>query len=101
MLCSLLRLLCRKMGSGQRLDLILRRYGLIVRRNGFPVIIKYDFLEEHSLQVHIQSLTTASGSRLFGSVIEHWITDPAGRVRFPPKSWEFFSLICYALFFVT
>ena len=56
----------------------------------------------HSLKVYIQSLTTASGSRLFGSVVENWIIDPAARVRFPPKSWEFFfSLICYALFFVT
>ena len=49
----------------------------------------------------IQYLTTASGSRLFGSVVEHWIIDTAVRVRVPPKSWEFFSQICYALFFVT
>ena len=38
-----------------------------------------------SLQIYIQSLTTASGSRLFGSVVKHWIIDPAARVRFPPK----------------
>ena len=43
----------------------------------------------HSLEVYIQSLTTVSGSRLFGSVVEHWIIDPAARVRFPPKSWNF------------
>ena len=42
-----------------------------------------------------------SKSRLFGSVVEHWIIDPAARIRFPPKSWDFFILICYALFFVT
>ena len=44
---------------------------------------------------------TASGSRLFASVVEHWIIDPATWVRFPLKSWEFFNLICYALSFVT
>ena len=49
---------------------------------------------------YIHSLTTASGSRLFGSVVDHWIIDPAARVRFSPKSWNCFSLICYALFFV-
>ena len=46
MLCSLLRLSCRKMGACPGLDLILRRNGLILRRNGFPVIINDDFLEE-------------------------------------------------------
>ena len=46
MLCSLLRLSCRKMGARPGLDLILRRSGLIMRRNGFPVIINDDFLEE-------------------------------------------------------
>ena len=47
----------------------------------------------------IQSLTTASGSRLFDSVVEHWLIDPAARVRFPPKSWEFFqpNLLCFVL----
>ena len=44
----------------------------------------------HSLHVYIQSLTTASGLRLFGSVVDHWIIDPTARVRFPSKSWEFF-----------
>ena len=39
----------------------------------------------------LSSLTTASGSRLFGSVVESWIIDPVARVRFPLKSWEFFS----------
>ena len=34
-------------------------------------------------------------------MVEHWIIDPAVRVQFPPKSWEFFCLNCYALFFVT
>ena len=42
---------------------------------------------------YIQSLTTASGSRFFGSVVEHWIIDPAAPVRFPSKSWEFFSAL--------
>ena len=44
--CSLLRLLCRKMGAHPGLDLILRRNGFILRRNGFQVIINDDFLEE-------------------------------------------------------
>ena len=39
MLCSLLRLSSRKMGARLELDLILRR-------NGFQVIINDDFLEE-------------------------------------------------------
>ena len=48
---------------------------------------------------YISSLTTASGSRLFGSVIENWIIDPVAQVRFPPKSWEFFqpNLLCFVL----
>ena len=46
MLCSLLRLSWRKMGARSGLDLIFRRTGLIVHRNGFPVIINDDFLEE-------------------------------------------------------
>ena len=46
MLCSLLRLSCRKMGARPGLDLILSRNGLILRRNGFQVIINDDFLEE-------------------------------------------------------
>ena len=35
----------------------------------------------------------------FGSVVEHWIIDPAARVRFPPKSWDFFrpNLLCFVL----
>ena len=45
----------------------------------------------HSLWVYSQSLSTASGNRLFGSVVELWIIDPAAWVRFPPKSWEFFQ----------
>ena len=44
----------------------------------------------HSLQVYIHSLTTAPESRLFGSVEEHWIFNPAARVLFPPKLWDFF-----------
>ena len=46
MLCSLLRLSCRKMGARPGLDLILRRDGLILHRNGFQVIISDGFLEE-------------------------------------------------------
>ena len=45
MLCSLLRLSCRKMGARPGLDLILRHNGLILRRNGFQVITNDDFLE--------------------------------------------------------
>ena len=51
--------------------------------------------------VYIQSLTAASGSTLFGSVVEHWIIDPAAWVQFSRSHENFFSLICYALFFVT
>ena len=46
MLCSLLRLSCRKMGAQSGIGLILRRNGLILRQNGFLVIINDDFLEE-------------------------------------------------------
>ena len=38
--------LCCKMGARPGLDLILSRNGLILRRNGFQVIINDDFLEE-------------------------------------------------------
>ena len=47
----------------------------------------------HRLYVYIQSLTTASWSKLFGSVVEHWIIDLVGQAFFQPN--------CYALFFVT
>ena len=32
-------------------------------------------------------------------MVEHWIIDPAARVRFTPKSWEFFqpNLLCFVL----
>ena len=44
MLCSFLRLSCRKMGAHLALDLI--QNGLIQRQTGFQVIINDDFLEE-------------------------------------------------------
>ena len=46
MLCSLLRLSCGKIGAQSGTGLILRHNGLILLRNGFPVIINDDFLEE-------------------------------------------------------
>ena len=46
MLCSLLRLSCRKIGAQSGIGQIVRQNGLIVRRNGFPVIINDDFHEE-------------------------------------------------------
>ena len=49
MLCSLLRLSCRKMGAQSGIGLILRQNGLILRRNGFLVIINDDFLEKESV----------------------------------------------------
>ena len=57
-----------------------------------------DNYHTHSLRAYIQSLTTG-GSRLFGSVVEHWIIDPAARGQFPPKSWEIFqpNLLCIVL----
>ena len=36
-------------------------------------------------------------SRLFESVVEHWIYNPAARIQIPPKSWNFSSLVCYSL----
>ena len=39
----------------------------------------------------MSNLTTASGSRLFGSVVETWIINPAAWVGFPPKLWDSFS----------
>ena len=59
MLCSLLRLSCRKMGARPELDLILRRNGLIVRRNGFRVIINDDFLEEGGVTADNSTLRIA------------------------------------------
>ena len=56
----------------------------------------------HSLIVYIQSLTTASGYRLFGAVVEHWIFNTAAQVRIPTDVMDFFfRLLCYALFFNT
>ena len=110
MLDSVLRLSCRKMGAQSAIRLNPSPKWLILRRNGFQVIINDDFLEEGGVtannsslrtayRFYIRSLTTASGSRLFGSVVEHWIIDPVARVRFPPKSWEFFQpkLLCFVL----
>ena len=32
-------------------------------------------------------------------MVENWIIDPAARVRFPSKSWDFFqpNLLCFVL----
>ena len=46
MLCSLLGLSCSKMGAQSGIGLILLQNGLILRQNGFPVIINDDFLEK-------------------------------------------------------
>ena len=56
MLCSLLRLSCRKIGDRPGMDLILRRDGLILLRNGFQVIINDDFLEEGSVMADNSTL---------------------------------------------
>ena len=56
--------------------------------------------EQHIVAADNSTLRiTASWNRLLGSVVEHWIIDPAARVRFPPKPWAFFSLI-YICFFL-
>ena len=67
-----------------------------------PILLIFVTADNSTLRLVYRfiSLTTASGSILIGSVVEHWIIDPAARVQIPPKSWDFFSLICYALFFV-
>ena len=46
-------------------------------------------------------MRTASGSRLFGSVAEHWIFNPAERDQFSPKSWDFFqpNVLCFVLYY--
>ena len=81
---------------------------LIPRRNGFQVIINDDFMmtslkkgsvtaDNSTLRIaYTRRFISMSGSRLFGSVVEHWIIDPTARVRFPPKSWDFFqpNLLC-------
>ena len=107
--CSLFRFSCRKMGARPGLHLILCQNGLILRPNSFQVIINDDFLDEESVTadhstIHIAytfiiNLSQLPGSRLFGSVVEHWINDPAARVRIPPKSWDFFqpNLLCFVL----
>ena len=59
MLCSLLRLSCRKMGARPGLDLILRRNGLSLRRNGFRVIINDDCLERGSVTADNSTLRIA------------------------------------------
>ena len=59
MLCSLLRLSCRKMGARPGLDLILRHNGLILRRNGFQVITNDDFLEGGSVAADGSTLRIA------------------------------------------
>ena len=59
MLCSLLRLSCRKMGVCPGLDLILRRNDLILRRNGFQVIINDDFLKRGSVTADNSTLRIA------------------------------------------
>ena len=46
----------------------------------------------HSLYVYIQSLTTTSGSRLFGSVVRALDFYPADRVRIQRQAGFFFQL---------
>ena len=59
MLCSLLRLSCRKMGARPGLDLILSRNGLILRRNGFQVIIMMTSLKRGSVTADNSTLRIA------------------------------------------
>ena len=47
----------------------------------------------HSLKVYIQTLTTASGIRLFGSVVEHWTFNSAARFQIPPQPRNLFSAL--------
>ena len=61
MLCSLLRLSFCKMGARPGLDLILRRHGLTLHRNGFPVIINDDFLEKGCVTADNSTLSLAYG----------------------------------------
>ena len=59
MLCSLLRLSCRQMGARPGLDLIPCRNGLILRRNGFQVIINNVYLEEEGVTADNSTLRIA------------------------------------------
>ena len=106
MLYSLLRFSCRKMEAQSELGLNSTLKWLNAMPKGLS---NDDFLEERerygrslfyltqSLQVYIQSLPTASGSRLFGSVVERWIFNPAAWVQFPPNSRDIFqpNLLCF------
>ena len=47
------------------------------------------FCHQSAKASYIQSLLTASGSRLFGSVVEHWTFNPVACVQILPKSWDF------------
>ena len=49
------------MGARPGLDLILRRNGLILRRNGFQVIINDDLLEEEDVTANNSTLRVAYG----------------------------------------
>ena len=69
--------------------------GLILRRNGFQVIINDDFLEEGEggvmpitpiLRIAYRFISNVrQGIDTFGSVVEHLIYNPAARVQIPPK----------------
>ena len=48
--------------------------------------------------MHVE--TTASDTRLFGSIVEYWIFNPAARVRFPRNSWDSFSALFVMLCFL-
>ena len=83
------------------------RLDLILRRNGFQIIIH--FLQQMECYGptlciayrFIQSLTTAAESRFIGSVVRALDFEPSGPGSNLTRIKGFlFSLICYALFFV-
>ena len=100
----LLRLSCRKMGARPGLDFICRKWLHVIINDDFlpwkggvlrPSTPTFDYLPwqiTHSFLVDIQSLTTASESRLFGSVVRALDFYPGGPGSIPRKDGIFFQL---------
>ena len=84
------------------MDIILRRNGLILRRNGFQVTLNDDFLKEWGGGVSADNSTLRIAYRFISNLCQlrqgvdslpQWYTldfNPAARV----ESWDFFNLIC-------
>ena len=60
------------MGARPGFDLILRRNGLILHRNGFQVIIIVDFFEEGGVTADNSTLRIASGLYTSLTTLAQW-----------------------------